>query len=92
MANRLVLNAKLDTSNAVPLRDELVAAHGQDLVLDASAVEHIGGLCAEVLMSVRHLWRQNDTSITIENASSQLIDNLARMGLSLDDIATGDVA
>lgn len=92
MANRLVLNAKLDTSSAGPLRDELVAAHGQDLVLDASDVEHIGALCAEVLMSVRHLWRQSDASITIENASSQLIDNLNQMGLSLDDIATGDVA
>lgn len=92
MANRLVLDEKLDTSSAGKLRDDLVAADGQDLVLDARGVEHIGALCAEVLMSVRHIWAQNGTSITIENASSQLIENLSGMGLSLDDIATGDAA
>ena len=92
MANRLVLNAKLDTSSAGPLRDELVAADGQDLVLDAGGVEHLGALCAEVLMSAHHIWKQNGASVTVENASTQMIDNLSRMGLSLDDIATGDAA
>lgn len=92
MAQRLVLKAKLDTSSAPQLRDDLVAADGQDLILDATQVEQLGALCAEVLLSVRHLWMQKKQSVTIENPSSQLIDNLGRMGLSLDDLVTGDAA
>lgn len=92
MAKRLVLNAKLDTSSAKDLRNELVDAHGDDLVLDAAQVEHLGGLCAEVLLSARHLWHQQNASLAVENASDALIEHLSRMGLSLSDIATGDAA
>lgn len=90
MAHRLVLNAKLDTSCAGQLRDELVAVHGQDVVLDASGVEHLGALCTEVLLSARHLWLQKKASISVENASHHLMDNLGRMGLSISDISTGE--
>ncbi|NNE89895.1 MAG: STAS domain-containing protein [Silicimonas sp.] len=92
MAKRLVLDAKLDTSGANELRSELVAAHGEDLIIDASQVEFLGALCTELLLSARHLWQQQKTRLTIENASNALIDNLERMGLSLDDIATGEPA
>lgn len=92
MAQRLVLNAKLDTSNAGQLRDELVAANGKDVVLDAAQVDQLGALCAEVLMSAKHLWAQQGKSFTIESPSPQLVDNLGRMGFSLDDIVTGEAA
>jgi anti-anti-sigma regulatory factor len=92
MAKRLVLNAKLDTSSARHLRDELIEAHGDSLVLDGSQVELLGGLCTEVLMSARHLWQQKNDSLTVENASIAMVDQLGRMGLSLNDIATGEAA
>lgn len=92
MVQRLVLNAKLDSSSAGTLRDELVAAHGKDLVLDAGQVEQLGALCTEVLMSARHLWAEQKTSLTIENPTDQMMDNLGRMGLSLDDVVTGEAA
>lgn len=90
MAKQLILQAKLDTSSAEQLRDELVAADGQDLVLDGAHVEQVGALCAEILMSVRHLWEQNQKTVSIENPSHQMQDNLGRMGLCLDDLVTGD--
>lgn len=92
MAQRLVLDAKLDSSSAGKLRDELVAANGEDIVLDAAHVDQLGALCVEVLMSARHLWAQQNKSLTIESPSLQLVDNLGRMGLSLDDIVTGEAA
>ena len=92
MAKRLVLNAKLDTSSANDLRHEIVDAHGTDLVIDAAQVEFLGGLCTEVLLSARHLWQQQNASLVIENASDALIEHLQRMGLSLDDIVTGEAA
>lgn len=90
MAKELVLPAKLDTSSAGQLRDDCVAADGHDLVMDGAGVEHLGALCAEVLLSVRHLWAQNQHSVSIENPSPQMTDNLKRMGLSLDDLLTGE--
>lgn len=89
MAKRLALNARLDSSAAENLRNELVGAHGNDLILDGAHVDMLGGLCAELLMSARHLWHLQQASLSIENASVALIDNLKRMGLSLDDVMTG---
>jgi chemotaxis protein CheX len=89
MAKQLVLKAKLDTSSAGQLRDDLVAADGQNLVMDGADVEHLGALCTEVLLSIRHLWAQKQHAVSIENPSTQMIDNLGQMGLSLDDLVTG---
>ena len=89
MAKRLVLNARLDSSAADHLRNNLVGAHGDDLVLDGAHVDMLGGLCAELLLSARHLWQLQQMSLSIENASIALIDNLKRLGLSLDDVMTG---
>ena len=66
-----------------------MGAHGEDLVLDGAHVDMLGGLCAELLLSARHLWQLQQMSPSIENASIALIDNLKRLGLSLDDVMTG---
>lgn len=92
MAKRLVLNAKLDTSHADLLRSELMEAHGQDVALDASQVELCGALCSELLLCAHHLWEQEKKSLRIENATSEMIENLSTMGLSLDDFETGEAA
>ena len=82
---RVVLNSKLDSAHAEALRDILLKNQSDDIELDGSAVEQIGGQCLELLMSVRHLWGQNGKSVVLENASKQMIDDLARFGLTSDD-------
>ena len=82
MATRLVLGEKLDSAAADGLRDDILAAQSDDIVVDASHVGMIGGLCLEVLMSAHHLWGQNGKSFTLENPTADMIENLGRFGLA----------
>ena len=82
MAKRVVLDAKLDSATAETLREKLLEAEGDDIALDGSGVEQLGGLCLELLLSVRHLWGLAGKAVTIESPSQQLINDLGRFGLS----------
>lgn len=86
MAKQVSLAPKLDTAMAVSLREELLAAAGDDLVLDGSNVEQLGGLSLELLMSVGALWRKDGHSVSLEKASPQLVDDLNRFGLTPDTL------
>ncbi len=86
MVKRVALAPKLDTAAAAELRNSLVDAQGDDIVLDGSAVEMIGALCIETLMSVAAIWSASGRSVTIEAASPQMIDDLSRLGLSTETL------
>ena len=86
MAKMVVLDAKLDSAAAEPLRETLLAAQGDDITLDGSGVEQLGGLCLELLMSVRHLWATAGNSVTLNAPSEQMIDDLGRFGLTETDL------
>ena len=49
MTATVVLAPVLDLRAAEPLKGELLAARGQALTLDGSAVEWLGGLCLQLL-------------------------------------------
>lgn len=89
MAKMVVLDAKLDSAAAEPLRETLLAAEGDDIALDGSGVEQLGGLCLELLMSVRHLWAQTGKTVTLNTPSEQLIEDLGRFGLTEADLQGG---
>ena len=82
MAKRVTLPEKLDTASAPALRDELAAAQTEDVVLDAANVQQFGGLCLEILMSACAIWKRAGRTITIENATPQMTDDLGRFGLT----------
>ena len=85
MAKRIVLDAKLDSAAAEPLRDTLLTMQGEDLAFDGSGVAQIGGLCLELMMCVRHLWVANGKTVSLENPSAQMLDDLGRFGLTEAD-------
>ena len=85
MTTQVALETKLDSGAVDKLRTDLLAVQDSDVVLDGSAVEQLGGLCLELLMSVRHLWAAAGHSVTIENPSEQMLDDLGRFGLTHDD-------
>ena len=89
MVNRLNLNQRLDSAAAVRLRDDLSRAEGDDLALDASGVEVLGGLCLELLMCAGQVWAAADRSFSIESPSPNFADNLARFGLSPETLSSG---
>ncbi len=86
MAKTVSLAPKLDTSATTLLRDELLAAADQDLILDGANVEQLGGQSLELLMSIGVLWKKAGKSVSLENASPQMIDDLKRYGLAPDTL------
>lgn len=86
MAKQVSLGSKLDTASTTALRDEILGAQGEDLVFDGSQVEQLGGLTLELLISVGALWRKSGQSVTLDNPSEQLVDDLKRLGLTPDTL------
>ena len=86
MVKRVALAPKLDTAAAAELRNSLVAAQDDDIVIDASAVEMIGALCVETLMSVSAIWSKAGRSVTIEDPSPQMIADLGILGLTTETL------
>lgn len=79
-AARLELPAVMDLTAAAPLAAELLALRGQAVSLDASAVERLGGLCLQVLLSARATWAADGVALTFERASAALRETLALAG------------
>ena len=86
MAKKVSLSAKLDTAASALLRDEFLTHENEDLVLDGSAVEQLGGQCLELIMSVGVLWAKAGHKVTLEAPSPQMVDDLKRFGLTPDTL------
>src|SRR5579875_3397252 len=70
----------LDLKAAAPLRDQLLAARGQAITLDASHVQRIGGLCLQVLLSARQTWDEDKLPLQIVEPSTEFADGIALFG------------
>lgn len=77
----LVLEPSLSTDAAPGLLAALLEHRGAPLVLDASAVEQVGGLAAEVLVSAISTWADDDQSLTIDGPSDAFHEGLTALGL-----------
>ena len=86
MAKRVSLAPKLDTAATAALRDDLLNAVNDDLIFDASNVEHLGALTLELLISASVIWRKAGKTVTVENISEQMVDDLSRYGLTPDSL------
>ena len=84
MVKRVPLPPKLDTAASADLQKQLMDARDDDLVLDAAAVEMVGAKCLELLICAGVLWKNACRDISIENVSSQMLDDLKRFGLTPD--------
>lgn len=88
----IALASRLDLSQVTPLATALRGATGTDLVLDASAVTHLGGLALQVLASAAKSARQAGTSLIITPRSEAFDDALAVFGVTPADLQTGEAA
>ncbi len=84
--NRLALDDMLDLNAAAPLRTSLLAMRGADLTVDASAVQHLGAQCAQVLASASLTWAADGAALTYA-AASESFGQCARL-LGLHSILT----
>ena len=88
MTASVSLAARLDLTQARPLAESILAHAGQDLTIDAGAVEHLGALPAQVLLAAAQDWERSGNSRTIAPRSGAFDDALAAMGLA-DRLAMG---
>ncbi len=74
------LAAALDLAAAAPLQADLLAARGQDLEVDASAVQRLGGPCLQVLLAARLAWQADGRMLQVREPSGAFADVVAVMG------------
>jgi chemotaxis protein CheX len=72
----------LGLNEAAPLCAQLRALRGQPLMVEASHVERIGGLCLQVLLSARKTWAFDGIPMAIANSSSAFKEAVALLGAS----------
>ncbi len=78
----LSLPSRLDLIEAKPLTTAFQQATGQPVTVDASAVEHLGGLCLQILISAARAWRAQDLAFAITPRSEAFDTALGDFGLS----------
>lgn len=59
----------MNLTAAAPLAERLLGLHGAPVVLDASRVERLGGLCLQVLLSASLTWAGAGVPFVIANPS-----------------------
>ena len=79
-AQRVVLDAVLDLKAAERLKATLVERRGRPLDIDASAVQRLGGLCLQVLVSAHNTWRVEGVPMRIAASSTEFAETLKLFG------------
>ena len=79
--NVLDLPASLDLNAAGPLAEAMHKCVGDDLILDGSKVQRLGAPCLQVLLAASKTWSSERDSLTLENATQRMIEDLRLMGM-----------
>lgn len=77
----LKLPRRLDLTAARGLRVDLLALSGRPLRLDAAEVNHLGGLCLQLLLAAAAHWRNSGQSLAIEPRSAAFEAALTAFGI-----------
>jgi chemotaxis protein CheX len=72
----------LDLKAASPLASEFLAHRGEELRVDASRVQRLGGQCLQVLLSAAATWKADELPLAVVNASPDFIEGLQRLGIA----------
>lgn len=90
MTEPYMLAPRLDLTASQGLVTHLLSVpKGQAIILDASAVTHMGALCTQALIAAGISSKESGGSLQITNASERVENQLGSMGLSLDAIMGG---
>lgn len=88
----LALAPRLDLMHAEHACTEIRACAGQDLVLDAGRVTHLGALGLQILLAAARSWRDAGLALTIAPRSTAFDDALVLFGLPLAALQSEAVA
>jgi anti-anti-sigma regulatory factor len=82
----LMLPDCLDASAAAAVKEMLLARRGAELVVDASQVRRIGAQSLQVMIAAARTWQADGLSYCVSNSSSELLETIALIGLSREDL------
>ena len=89
---RICLAPALNSAAAADLAGELLSVRGWPVVLDAGAVEQLGGLCLQVLLSASRTWAADKVQFAFNPVSQAIRDQSAVYGANLFSDPVGAVA
>jgi chemotaxis protein CheX len=78
---RIELPEMLDLRAATPLAAQLLTRRGEDVILDASAVQRLGGQCLQILLSAKATWESDGAQLRIVDSSPDFVDGLELLGI-----------
>jgi chemotaxis protein CheX len=81
MPNTITLAARMNFQAAKDLHSRLSASAGQDVEIDASGVDFLGGLAAQTLIAADRHWRGAGCAFAITGASAPFRQCLTELGL-----------
>ncbi|MCJ7872010.1 STAS domain-containing protein [Phaeobacter sp. J2-8] len=76
------LAARLDFAACEKLQDDIIAARGRDLVLEAEDVQFLGGMAAELLLRARIEWHRSTEDFVLADPSDRLCQGFATLGIA----------
>ncbi|MDX3926410.1 MAG: STAS domain-containing protein [Shinella sp.] len=87
----LSLAPVLDLNEATALHRQLLELKGSNLVIDASAVERIGALCAQVLMAAARTWEEDKLSFSFGKTSDVFMKTMQLIGVNIDHLLAKEI-
>lgn len=88
----IALPAVLDLRAVEPLKAALMEQRGQSVALDASAVERLGGLGLQVLLSALKTWQADGKDLTFLNVSQAMSEQWLSFGATPTPLVAQDAA
>lgn len=85
----MTLPARLDLTAVKPLARDLGDRAGNDLQIDASKVELLGGLCLQLLLAAAQSWAQRGRNLSYGPTSEAFATDLATFGLTAERLEAG---
>jgi chemotaxis protein CheX len=90
-AKTLNLAAILDLNEATVLRDKLLSLRGSDISIDASAVERVGALGAQVLMAGAKTWDEDRLAFTFTKVSDAFQKTMQLIGVDIHHLLAKEI-
>lgn len=80
-SRRLELPEMLDLRAATPLAAQLLTLRGEEVILDASAVQRLGGQCLQILLSAKATWELEGAELRVVDPSPGFVEGLQLLGI-----------
>jgi len=82
----------LDIKAAAALAGSLMAAQGNQLVMNGSRVKRVGAQCLQILIAASKMWDRDGLSMTLSDPSEELKDAFRIAGVKMDIFYEEEIA